>query len=195
MKLLDKMSHFEGFELSWKRLLVQSLITLISGGFIGLISALNHDVMILNVRGFSLLPIAGLILVVLGISECLDAFLTKSQREVVQNLQVGVFDLVIGMFTLLSISGNVSRIIMMISAFLIVRGIVRITYVFALKLPNTISTAFGGLLSVILGTLLYQEWPTAEAWFISMCLSIEIAFRGWAGMSFALWVRKHKLAN
>jgi len=34
--------------------------------------------------------------------------------------------------------------------------------------------------------------PTAEGWFISFCLNIEIAFRGWAGISFALWVRKQK---
>ncbi len=193
MRLLEKLSQFEGFDMDWRRLIVQGVITLMVGVFIGAISALSPDIMVFHIRGFSLLPLSGLFLLMLGLLECLDAFLAKTQRDVIQNLQVGVLDAVIGTLTILSVSGNVSRLSMMISAFLIVRGIVRIIFVFSLKLPNKVSTAIGGLVSVILGILVFQEWPTAEGWFVSMCLSIEIAFRGWAGISFALWVKKQKI--
>lgn len=192
MRLLEKLSHFEGFDTNWRRLIIQAVITLLVGCFFGLISAFNPEVMVLNVRGFSLLPVSGMFIFMLGLLECFDAFLAKNQRDVVQNLQVGVLDTVVGALTILSISGNVARLSMMIAAFLIVRGIVRITFVFALKLPNKISTSLGGLISVILGILVFLEWPSAEGWFVSMCLNIEIAFRGWAGISFALWVRKQK---
>ncbi len=193
MRLLEKLSQFEGFDMNWRRLIVQGVITLMVGVFIGAISALSPEIMVFHIRGFSLLPLSGLFLLMLGLLECLDAFLAKTQRDVIQNLQVGVLDAVVGTLTILSVSGNISRLSMMISAFLIVRGIVRIIFVFSLKLPNKVSTAIGGLVSVILGILVFQEWPTAEGWFVSLCLSIEIAFRGWAGISFALWVKKQKI--
>lgn len=192
MKLLEKLSRFEGFEMDWRRLLIQGMITLLTGVFLGLISTLKPDVMVMNVRGFSLLPLSGAYLSILGLLECLDAFFAKHQRDVVQNLQVGVLDVVVGILIVFSMTGSISRVSMMISAFLIVRGLVRIIFVFSLKLPNKISTAMGGLISVILGILVFLEWPTAAAWFVSFCLGVEIAFRGWAGISFALWVRKQK---
>ena len=121
-------------------------------------------------------------------------FLQKTQRDVIQNLQVGVLDAVIGTLTILSVSGNVSRLSMMISAFLIVRGIVRIIFVFSLKLPNKVSTAIGGLVSVILGILVFFKNGQQRRGGLFPCvLSIEIAFRGWAGISFALWVKKQKI--
>ena len=192
MRLFERLSQFEGFELDWRRLIIQAVITLLVGVFLALASVFKPDIMILSVRGFSWLPVSGMFILLLGLLQCLDAFVAKHQRDVLQNLQVGVLDTVVGLLTILSITGNVSRLSMMIAAFLIVRGIVRITLVYALKLPNKISTALGGLVSLVLGVLVFLEWPSAEGWFVSMCLNIEIAFRGWAGISFALWVRKQK---
>jgi uncharacterized membrane protein HdeD (DUF308 family) len=77
----------------------------------------------------------------------------------------------------------------MISAFLLLRGIVRLAFVFTLKLPHKLSTALAGLVSIVLGILVFMGWPTSAAWFLSLCLSLEITFRGWAGISFALWVK------
>ena len=78
----------------------------------------------------------------------------------------------------------------MIAAFLIVRGSVRISLVHALDLPQALSTTIFGAISIILGLSLFFEWPTTQAWYMSFCLDIEIAFRGWAMMMFALWVKQ-----
>jgi hypothetical protein len=34
--------------------------------------------------------------------------------------------------------------------------------------------------------------PSADGWFISLCLNTEITVRGWAMMTFALWVMTQK---
>lgn len=192
MSLFDKMSSFEGFESSWKRLYAQGAITLVVGLFLGLVSALNHNIMVFNVQGYSMLPLSGMYLLILGCIECMDSFLSKNQRDTTQYLHVGVLDGVIGLLIILSTSHDVSRLVMMLAAFLITRGLVRVIYVFSLKLPNKTSTALCGAISIILGFMLSIGWSEPAAWFISMCLGIEIAFRGWAGISFALWVKHHK---
>lgn len=192
MRLLEKISHFEGFEADWRRLMIQGVSILFAGCFMALASALNPGAVVLAAREFSWLPVSGIFILALGILECIDAFFAKHQRDFTQNLQVGVFDFVVGGLIIFSVSGTVSRLSMLIAAFLIVRGMVRIGFVYSLDLPNKYSTALGGLVSVILGILIFQQWPTDQGWFVSLCLNIEIAFRGWAGISFALWIKKQK---
>jgi uncharacterized membrane protein HdeD (DUF308 family) len=191
MKIFEKLHRFDGFESDWRRLLIQWIIIMLAGLFMALASVVNPDALILSARQFSWLPASGIFLFVLGLLECLDAFLTKRQRDVIQNLQVGVTDLVIGGMLVLSITGPVQRVGIMIAAFLMVRGIVRFVMAYALQLPHKVATAIGGLVSIVLGVCVFQGWPTDKGWFMSLCLNIEIAFRGWAGVSFALWVKNN----
>lgn len=190
MKLLEKLVQSERYALSWKVLLLQGIVIGFMGGTLGLASVSSPDAVILNAREFSWLPMCGMVILSLGIVECLDAFLAKEMRDFLQNLQVGVLDAVIGGLILFGISGTPQRLSLMIAAYLIVRGIVRIVLVYALHLPNALSTAFGGLVSVVLGIMVFVEWPSTASWFLALCLNVEISFRGWAICMFALWVRQ-----
>lgn len=195
MNLLSKFFSYERehFEMDWRRLLVQGMLVVLTGVTLALASAFNPDTMVLTARYLSWLPVSGMVILSLGLLECLDAALAKETRDFLQNLQVGVLDTVIGCLIIFSMSELPARLSMMIAAFLIVRGIVRITLVYTLRLPHTLTTSLGGLVSIIMGYLIWIEWPTGDGWFISLCLNTEIAIRGWAMMTFALWVRMQKM--
>jgi len=192
MKLLEKSSRFERFTMNWQRLLIQGSAIFLMGLTLVLASTLNPDAVVMSARYFSWLPLCGIVILALGLLECLDAFLAKEQRDFFQNLQVGVLDTVVGGLVILSVAQSPARLSSMIAAFLMVRGIVRITLTYALQLPHIISTAVCGLISIMTGFMVFLEWPTPAGWFIALCLSIEIAFRGWAMMMFSLWVRKQQ---
>ena len=192
MKLFKKIFILDRFDMNWQRLLIQGIIILLTGLTLALASVVKSDAVVMSARFFSWLPLCGIIILALGIVECMDAYLAKEQRDFFQNLQVGVLDLVIGALITLSVAESPMRISMMIAAFLIVRGIVRIILVYALHLPQKLFTLFCGLTSITMGLMLWQQWPVAAGWFIAFCLSIEISFRGWAMMMFALWVEKHQ---
>lgn len=168
MKLLDKLSHCEGFDMDWRRLIVQWSIIMFLGVFMALASVINPDAIVLSAREFSWLPMSGMLIFALGLLECLDAFLAKEQRDVIQNLQVGVLDAVVGAMIFLSVSGTIYRLSLMIAAFLMVRGIVRVILAYALELPHKGATSIAGVVSIILGFLVFQEWPTSDGWFISL---------------------------
>jgi len=195
MKLLTKLNRFEGFETDWRRLIIVSISVMLIGAFMTLASIIKPDIVILSASGFSWLPISGMLIMSLGILACLDALLAKKQRDVLQNLQVGVLDTIVGLFIIFGVSVHPERLNILISAFLIVRGTVRITLTHALKLPNSLVTSLCGIISVILGICLWLEWPSNAGWFISFCLNIEITARGWAMTSFALWVRNNQHGN
>ncbi len=190
MNLFAKLFSYERFEMDWRRLLVQGALIVLVGSILAMASALNPNAVVLTARHLSWLPVSGIVILSLGLLECLDAALAKETRDFLQNLQVGVLDAVIGGMIILSVTEEPSHLSMMIATFLIVRGIVRTTLVHALRLPHTFATSLGGLISIIMGFLIWKQWPTGEGWFISLCLNIEIAVRGWAMITFALWVRK-----
>jgi uncharacterized membrane protein HdeD (DUF308 family) len=192
MNLIEKIFSYDRFEMDWRRLLLQGVLIVLTGATLAMASALNPDAMVMTARHLSWLPVSGMVILSLGLLECLDAALAKETRDFLQNLQVGVLDAVIGGLIILSVTEEPTRLSMMIATFLIVRGIVRITLVYALRLPHTFATSLGGLLSIIMGFLIWMEWPVGDGWFISLCLNIEIAIRGWAMMTFALWVRTQK---
>jgi uncharacterized membrane protein HdeD (DUF308 family) len=194
MKLLERTPVLERFDMHWQRLLMQGLAILLMGLTIAVASLLNPHAVLMSARYASWLPLCGMVILAMGLLECVDAFLAKELRDLFQNLQVGVLDSVIGILIILSVGELSNRFSMMIAAFLLVRGIVRIALVYALKLPQSLSTALCGLVAIIMGLMIFLQLPSDENWFVSFCLSIEIAFRGWAMMVFSFWVKKQKQA-
>lgn len=192
MNPFKKIFHAERFEVNWQRLLAQGVVIMLMGIALVLVSTVRSDVIILSAKELSWLPASGMVILALGLLECLDAVLAKEMRDFLQNLQVGVLDAVIGLLIILSVADEPARFSMMIANYLIVRGIVRIALIYALQLPRAPLSSIGGFLSIIMGFMVWMGWPSSAGWFLSLCLNIEIAVRGWAIIIFALWVRKQK---
>jgi uncharacterized membrane protein HdeD (DUF308 family) len=190
MKILEKTFSSENFEVNWLRIFIQGILLMLIGFNMALASIFHVNAVVLNAKEFSWLPLSGLIVLFLGLQECTEALFSKISREFHQNLQVGILDTVTGALIILSISGLPERLSLMLASFLIVRGSVRIVLNFTLKLPQPLLTLLFGVISIVFGICLLFEWPTTEAWFTSLALNTEIAFRGWAMMMFALWVKR-----
>lgn len=190
MKPFDKLIKSERFALNWWVLLLQGTVIGLMGIVLGVASMSSPHAIILNAREFSWLPMSGIVILSLGILECVDAFLAKEMRDFYHNLQVGVLDAVVGGMVILSVSGPPQRLGLMVAAYLVVRGIVRIVLVRALRLPNAISTSTGGLASILFGIMAFAGWPSEAAWFLALGLNVEITCRGWATIMFGLWVKR-----
>lgn len=194
MKLFNDSSRHERFNMSWLRQLLQGAAIFSFGSLLVFASALNPNAVVMSARSFSWLPLCGMVILAMGLLECLDAALAREQRDFFQNLQVGVLDAVVGGLILFSVAETPERVSLMIAAFLVTRGIVRIALTRALRLPNSLSTSICGGISLLAGLLVFAQWPSPAAWFIALCLSFEIASRGWAMMMFSFWVRKQQLS-
>lgn len=193
MNLREKFSEFHRYPADWRRLLFQGGAILVAGALLALASLLNPDVSILHARRHSWLPISAFILLGMGLLEFLDAFLARELRDFIHNLQVGALDTVVAAVIILGVGEEPERLSLLIAAFLMTRGMVRITLAYAMQLPLAVSTAGGGIVSVLLALLIWLEWPSTGGWFLAFCLNVEIALRGWAMMMFAFWVRARQL--
>ena len=192
MKLREKFSMLEHTGPNWIRLMVRGSSMLLIG--LGLVAGtvFKHDVIIFQVRDFSWLPVCGFVVLVIGLLECFDAFMAEELGDFFLNLQMGVLDVVVAGLIILSIGGDPARLSLLISAFLIVKGIFRITLAYVTQLPNIVSTSLGAVVSIILGLLIWLGWPSPAGWFLAFCLSAEIGLRGWALMMFGFWIKSRK---
>lgn len=195
MSWRDKFYQFESFSTHPARLQMRGTTLLAVGALLASASVLNPNASLLHASEFSWLPATGLVLMVVGLLECLDAAIAEEARDYFIHLPIGLLDLVIGVLVIFSINGNPDRLNLMIAAFLLNKGMLRMINAYGTQLPNKTSTLAGAWVSIVLGIVIGIIWPKCPAWFLSLCMSLDIGLRGWALINLADWLRQQFAAN
>ncbi len=58
------------------------------------------------------------------------------------------------------------------------------------NMPNWGWMCFSGILALIIGGLIWSEWPSSAIWAIGLLVGINILFRGWSLVMLASAVRE-----
>ncbi len=194
MSLSEKFAGFERFSTDWRRLFGRGLTQLLIGVALTIAAIFNPDGSLMHAGEFSWLPMAAFIILFVGLLECLDAIIAKELRDFFLHLQNGVLDVVVALLIVFSISGHPGRLSLLLVAYLLVKAIIRIILIYATRLTQRTSAVVGSAVSILLGLLMWAQWPSSEAWFLAFCLSADIGLRGWSLMMFGLWLREQKAA-
>lgn len=168
----------------------QGFFITVIGTLFALASLVNTEVTILSVMGFSWLAIIGILILALGILECIDAIFSIEICDFMQRMNAGVLDVVFGILLLFGISDTPDRLSLMIALYLLARSLLRALFAIKLKIPQLNFNLFASLISFLLGLMVWLEWPTHESWFFSFSLSINLAFRGLLMIFFGLQIRQ-----
>jgi uncharacterized membrane protein HdeD (DUF308 family) len=78
---------------------------------------------------------------------------------------------------------------LLFAAYFTVIGIFRTIAAIQLKYQSWGWAVFDGIVTLVLGLLLWAEWPASAIWFLGFALGITLILRGWAMVMFALAVR------
>lgn len=186
--------NFDHFIPQRNTLLVRGLVLTVAGGLLTLFSLLIPDVRIMF-QNSSWLPMVAIVIVASGVFSGLDAVFWRHSKEFYTNLQIAVLDSVVGIVLLTELNKPAEKLILLAAAYLIIKGLFRVFAAYTVHFSHSSVATLGGLLSVILGVLLWQEWPSSSMWFICFCLSIDIMTRGWALTRFGIWLRRQYEQN
>jgi uncharacterized membrane protein HdeD (DUF308 family) len=111
------------------------------------------------------------------------------------NMQAGIIDTVCGFVILTNLQEDSVTLSLLIATYLFIQGLFRSILTFSIEIPNPNSMRIGGYISVLLGIMIWMNWPFSALWFLSFALSAEITTRGWALMFYANSVKKQKVAS
>jgi uncharacterized membrane protein HdeD (DUF308 family) len=128
------------------------------------------------------------LLIVGGIAQMVGAFWVRRWSGFFLQLLAGVLYLVLGIVTIerpLEFSAVLTRVI---AAFLIAGGISRIFAAVALRFEGWIWPVLSGVISVLLGLMIWRQWPLSGLYVIGLFLGVEMLFQGitWVMVSLAL---------
>jgi len=68
-------------------------------------------------------------------------------------------------------------------------GIARVIAAVSTGAPHKFWPILNGVISILLGILLFVHWPVSGLWFIGLAIRIELIFRGWAWVMIAFDLR------
>ena len=129
---------------------VRASLMLILGGIISIFSLIAPDVQIMSVKN-GWLPLAAFIVLLVGLLESFDTYISRDSHRFIINLQFAVMDTIFGVLILFSLGNQVEQIALLIAAYLLVKGVFRFIAALVGGFPHAHSTIIGSLIAIILG--------------------------------------------
>ncbi|VVB58631.1 Uncharacterised protein [Candidatus Anstonella stagnisolia] len=136
--------------------------------------------MVFPVAGtFSLEVLMGLLLLVLGIVEVALSFTARKWGGFLFTFVGGALSAILGLVLLVYPVGAVLALTMLLGAYLLVQGIIRIAMAFKFKpTHNWKWLLFDGAITMLLGILIITAWPLDAVWVMGLLFGISLFFSG-----------------
>jgi len=133
--------------------------------------------------------ILGAVLVVAGIVRLISVFTARSIGYGILLLLGGIFELIVGLILIEHPAIGALTITLFIAMLLLVAGVFRFFSALWFRMPHYGWVAVSGIVSVILGILLWVQWPVSALWFIGFAVGVSLIFDGAAWTSLAMRLR------
>jgi uncharacterized membrane protein HdeD (DUF308 family) len=130
----------------------------------------------------------GVLLLLGGVAELVGAFWCRWWSGFFLHLLSGLLSIVVGLMFLRAPAGALVALTLLIASFLIVDGLFRIVAALSYRFASWGWPLLSGVIDVILGVLIWQEWPASALWVIGLFVGINLIFRGvdWVALGLAL---------
>jgi uncharacterized membrane protein HdeD (DUF308 family) len=130
----------------------------------------------------------GIIIVIAGIVQIVALFQSRNAGHIILYLLFGALELFVGFSLIRYPLAGTLTVTLVLAVYLIFVGIFRFVYALWAQFPQYGWAAFSGVVSFILGVLLWMQWPYSALWFIGFAVGLSFIFAGiaWAGFSLKL---------
>lgn len=136
MKLFSFFIKDGRLNIPWWLWLIQGVFVVIVGFVFSLASIFNSTVAILSVADFSWLPVIGILIMLLGAFECIDAVFSLEVCDFMQRMNAGALDLIFGTLLIFGISDTPDRLSLMIALYLLTRSVLQAVFAIKLKISQ-----------------------------------------------------------
>lgn len=132
----------------------------------------------------------GWLLVISGIVQIIHAFGFKDWRGFAWELLIGILQTLAGVALLVFPLAGIVALTIFLAAIFLVEGIMRTLLAFKIKPQSGWGWMLaGGIVSAIVGVLLWAELPASAVWAIGLLVGINLLMAGWALVMLAMSAR------
>jgi uncharacterized membrane protein HdeD (DUF308 family) len=135
--------------------------------------------------------VVGWLLVFAGIAQLVHAFQSKGIGHIVWMIVVAAFYLAAGASLIASPVLGVASLTLVLGIFLFAEGIADVIAYFATrKSGNSPWMLLDGIITLVLGFMIWNRWPSGSLWVIGTFVGISMVMTGITRLMMALAVRK-----
>jgi uncharacterized membrane protein HdeD (DUF308 family) len=137
----------------------------------------------------------GWILIFAGVIEVVHAFWHKQWSGFFLDLLTGVLYGVVGVMMVSDPQASAALLTLLIALFLVFEGAFRIVMSLTMRYPHWGWLLLNGVVSFLLGVLIWRRWPVSGLWVIGLFVGIEMLLNGWSLVMLGLFGRKFTEEN
>lgn len=128
----------------------------------------------------------GYMLLVAGVISVIGAFFSGNWKNLVLILLSGILYLIVGFLLVTNLKEGIIALTLLLAAFLLVEGFFKIINAFQVKpAKNWIWILVSGVASVILGIMIWGEFPESSAFVIGLLFGIYFLLNGFGLIMFS----------
>jgi len=131
----------------------------------------------------------GWLLIIGGVLHVIHGFKHRPWSGFFINLLAGVLYAVAGLVMVANPALAAVTLTLLIAMILIVAGLFRLFVAFSTPLDHRGWLILNGVVSILLGVMIWRSWPVSGLWVIGMFVGIDMIFDGWTEIMLALSVR------
>jgi uncharacterized membrane protein HdeD (DUF308 family) len=167
----------------WKRLLGAGIVTLLLG-----ISA----ILLPFIATLTIQAILAAILIVAGITHLVHAFQSSQPKGFYLRLLGAALYGFLGVILLAYPLKGALTLTALLAFFFMISGVFKVAHALAIKpFISWPYLMFSGVISILLGLIIWLALPNASNWAIGLLVGIELIFSGWAMIMYAFSTKKY----
>jgi uncharacterized membrane protein HdeD (DUF308 family) len=141
--------------------------------------------------GIVVATVVGVIIVIAGIAQIVHAWKMQSWGGFIWQLVIGIVLVVGGLGIYLNPVAGVVTLTLLAAVMFIVKGIFQIILGFRLRPHDGWGwIVASGVIALIVGILIYIQWPMSSTYAIGTLAGISLAFTGWSYVMIAVAARR-----
>ncbi len=164
----------------WGRLLALGIVTIALG-----VAALVFA----PLATFGTVFVLGWLITISGVVEGIHAFHVGRWNGVFLHVAGGVLGVLLGLLIVTHPVSGALVLTMLLAAYLTVIGLYRTITALYLRHRSWGWAVLDGVVTFVLGLLLWTAWPLSALWFLGFAVGIALLLRGWTFVMFAVAVR------
>jgi uncharacterized membrane protein HdeD (DUF308 family) len=131
----------------------------------------------------------GVLLLIAGFAEVIHAVIVRNLKGFALHLLAAALYLFVGLFMLRDPIRAAVVLTLLLAASFLVGGVLRIIFAIAVRFPAWPWVLLNGIVNLLLGIMIWNDWPEASLWVIGLFVGIDLLFHGWTWIILALSVR------
>ena len=131
------------------------------------------------------------LIVFAGVVHIVIAFHAHSASSLIWKLLVGIAYLCFGAYLIMHPVLGVASLTLVLGTLFLIEGVLNIVLFFRMRhLQGSSWTLIDGIITLLLGGMIYLQWPSSSAWAIGTLVGVSMVFSGITRVAISFAVRK-----